>query len=128
MRILTPPQSHVQPLHDPLVCGLDIVLDCPACQRARRQAEHAALDRLTPAWLRSWRRLRERFPQIRRGARDLDEGEIPKPFPDGEVARLVRTLADAKAREPIAAALTPEIFAIARHAVRAELAGGGGAK
>ncbi|GEM_PF-5605834 len=108
-------------VHDPLVCGIDRATDCPACQRARQQSERAAADRLTPTWLRLWRRLCERFPLIRRGARKLGEGEFPAPWPAGDVARLARTLSDPDAREPIAAALAPEIFAIARQAVRAEL-------
>jgi hypothetical protein len=112
------PDGLASSTHDPLVCGLDLETDCSACRRARL----AKIDRLTPSWLRLWNQIRKRFHLVRRGTGDdLGPDQVSAPLSAFEVARLVRTLCDPAAAQPIVAALAAELFALARQAVRAEL-------
>ena len=105
------------PLH--VVCGLDPLTDCPTCRGAREKATRAKIDRLTPPWLSLWNRLRQGFALLQRAWR---AEQPPDPMPPKEFAGLVRALCEPQYRKPFAAALAPEIFAIARQVARAELA------
>jgi hypothetical protein len=114
--------QQVQKAHDPVLCGIDPddpSTDCDACQRARAEADRAEIERHAPIWLRLWNRLRQRFALLQRASRTE---QPPDPIPPKEFTGLVRALCEPQYREPFAAALAPEIFAIARQAVRAELA------